>query len=161
MAADNRQKVELTMHSTVTQYSMFDKNTRTPSPLPPPETCDGQIHIFGNYPTRPGAAYFAPEATITEALKMHKALGIARGIIVQSTAYGIDHRALLDALAIAGPNYKACGIINDSVSDSELLKLHGPAFAARALISTRCSISFPSPMSLPAPWLAFKNWDGT
>jgi predicted TIM-barrel fold metal-dependent hydrolase len=117
-------KAAITMHTEIKQYSMFDKNTRAPHPLPPPNTCDGQFHIFGSYPPRPGAAYFAPEATITEALRMHKALGIERGVIVQSTAYGTDHRALLEALAIAGPNYRACGIVNESVSDSELLKLH-------------------------------------
>jgi predicted TIM-barrel fold metal-dependent hydrolase len=61
-----------------------------------------------------------PSATIEAALKMHSTLGIGRGLIVQSTAYGTDHAVLLNALAAAGPNYRGCAIINDTVSDQEL-----------------------------------------
>ena len=37
-------------------------------------------------------------ATIDAALKMHRALGIERGVIVQATTYGADHSVVLDAL---------------------------------------------------------------
>ena len=57
---------------------------------------------------RPGAAYEMPSATWQAAKRMHAALGIERGIIVQPTTYGADHAATLDALAALGPNYKAC-----------------------------------------------------
>jgi hypothetical protein len=33
-----------------------------------------------------------PSATWEAALKMHRALGIERGIIVQPTTYGADHQ---------------------------------------------------------------------
>jgi predicted TIM-barrel fold metal-dependent hydrolase len=109
------------------QYFPFEPNTRSPKPLPPPKACDSQFHVFGSrekYPVRPGTVYEAPEATFAEARKMHRILGITRGVIVQSTAYGIDHRAVLDALAEGGKSYRGVGVINDTVSDAELRRLH-------------------------------------
>lgn len=92
-------------------YLPFDPKPRAPTPLPPLGSCDAQFHIFGprqQYPIRPGAAYEMPTATIEAALRMHKTLGIHRGIIVQATTYGADHQIVLDGLKAAGPGYKAC-----------------------------------------------------
>jgi predicted TIM-barrel fold metal-dependent hydrolase len=97
----------------VADYYPFDPHPRQPHPLPPPGTCDSQFHVFGSperYPVRPGAGYEMPTATVDEALKMHRTLGIDRGVIVQPTTYGTDHRALLDALAHAGSGYRGCAI---------------------------------------------------
>ena len=109
------------------KYQTFHRNPKSPQPAPPTNTCDGQFHVFGpveKYPIRPGAVYCTPEATIEAALQMHKTLGIKRGVIVQSSAYGTDFRVLYDALAVAGREYQACVVIDDSVSDKELQKLH-------------------------------------
>jgi len=109
------------------QYFSFDPNTRAPKFPPPPKSCDSQFHVFGSrekYPVRPGTVYEAPEATFAEARKMHRILGLERGVIVQSTAYGVDHRAVLDALAEGGNRFRGVGVINDAVSDAELQKLH-------------------------------------
>src|SRR5665647_2006462 len=72
-------------------YLPFDPNPRRPKILPPPKTCDSQFHVLGpasRYPIRPGAAYEMPTATWEAALRVHKALGIERGIVVQTTTYG-------------------------------------------------------------------------
>lgn len=109
------------------KYQTFHRNPKSPQPPAPPRTCDSQFHVFGaadKYPIRPAAVYCTPEATIEAALKMHKTLGIQRGVIVQSSAYGMDFKILYDALAVAGPGYQACVVIDDSVSDKELQKLH-------------------------------------
>jgi len=93
------------------EYLPFDPNPRAPDHVLPKGSCDSQFHVFGPpdiYPIRPGAAYEMPSATIEAALRMHQVLGIERGIIVQATTYGADHRVVLDALAAAGPGYKAC-----------------------------------------------------
>ena len=92
-------------------YLPFDPNPRRPSKLPPPKSIDSQFHVLGpleKYPVRPGAAYQMPSATWEAALRVHKTLGIERGIIVQTTTYGADHAVVLDALAAMGPNYRAC-----------------------------------------------------
>lgn len=93
------------------EYFAFDPNPRAPHRPPPAHSCDSQFHVFGpreRYPVRPGAAYEMPTATWEAALRMHRALGIERGVIVQATTYGADHQVVLDALEQLGPNYKGC-----------------------------------------------------
>ncbi len=92
-------------------YYPFNPAPRAPKEAPPENTCDAQFHVFGDpamYPPRPEAPFKMPSATIDAALKMHRALGIERGIIVQATTYGSDHSVVLDALKTAGPNYRGC-----------------------------------------------------
>ena len=92
-------------------YLAFDPHPRRPSALPPPKSCDSQFHVLGplsKYPIRSGAAYQMPTATWEAALRVHKALGIERGVIVQTTTYGADHSVVLDGLAAMGPNYRGC-----------------------------------------------------
>lgn len=92
-------------------YLPFDPEPRAPRVAPPPLSCDSQFHVFGpreRYPVRPGAAYEMPTATWQAAQRMHKALGIERGVIVQATTYGADHSVVLDALAALGPGYRGC-----------------------------------------------------
>ena len=110
-------------------YLPFDPNPRVPSKLPPRNTIDSQFHVLGplnKYPIRPGAAYQMPTATWEAALRMHQALGIDRGVIVQTTTYGADHSVVLDALAMMGPNYRGCAnaLVFAEANDSYLAKLH-------------------------------------
>lgn len=111
------------------QYLAFDANPRKPSVAPPPLACDSQFHVLGpadRYPVRPGAVYEMPSATWEAAKRMHAALGIQRGIIVQPTTYGADHQVTLDGLAALGPAYKACAnaAVLSERDDAYLAKLH-------------------------------------
>ena len=65
-------------------------------------------------------------ATFAQAKKMHKAIGFDRGVIVHSAIYGSDHRLLLHALESLSDRdrYRGIGIVDDSVSDKELERLH-------------------------------------
>lgn len=110
-------------------YLPFDPNPRAPRPLPPAGSCDSQFHVFGpreTYPVRPGAVYEMPHATIETALRLHKTLGIERGVIVQATTYGADHQVVLDALEIAGPNYRGCAnaLVLLERDDAYIQRLH-------------------------------------
>jgi 2-pyrone-4,6-dicarboxylate lactonase len=109
-------------------YSKFRSDTRNPAVAPPAGSCDCQVHVFGDfekYPLRTGGSYLPPpDATIEAAMRMHRALGLAHGVIVQSTVHGTDHLILFDALAKAGRGYRGVAIIDDAVSDKELLRLH-------------------------------------
>jgi predicted TIM-barrel fold metal-dependent hydrolase len=110
-------------------YLPFDPNPRRPVKAPPPKTVDSQFHVLGpieTYPERPGAAYRMPTATWEAALRMHKALGIERGIIVQTTTYGADHAVVLDGLKAMGPNYRGCAnaLVFAEADDAYLAKLH-------------------------------------
>ena len=110
-------------------YLPFDPNPRTPHSKPPALSCDSQFHVLGpreRYPVRPGAVYEMPTATIAAGLKMHGALGLARGVIVQPTTYGADHSATLDGLAAAGPNYRGCAnaVVFNERDDAYIEGLH-------------------------------------
>src|SRR4051812_42782441 len=103
-------------------FPTYDRDTRAPGELPPVQSCDSQIHVYGDpaqYPVPPAPAYHPPDATFDDALKMHGRLGIARGLIVQATCYGTDHRLVVDALARGNGRYRGCAIIDDSVTDAE------------------------------------------
>jgi len=113
----------------VPDYFPFDPNPRTPTRLPPPKSCDSQFHVLGpreQYPVRPGAAYEMPSATFAAAMKMHTALGIGRGVIVQPTTYGADHQVTLDALTQAGLNYRGCAnaVVLSERDEAYVAKLH-------------------------------------
>src|SRR5437016_13685674 len=95
---------------------------------PPPLSCDSQFHVLGpldKYPVRAGAAYQMPTATWEAALRLHQALGIERGVIVQTTTYGADHAVVLDALAAMGSNYRGCAnaLVFAEADDAYLAKL--------------------------------------
>ena len=110
-------------------YFPFDPNPRVPAVTLPALACDSQLHVFGPpevYPVRPGAAYEMPSATIAAAMKMHRTLGLQRGVIVQPTTYGADHQATLDGIAAAGANYRGCAnaAVFETADDAALAKLH-------------------------------------
>jgi 2-pyrone-4,6-dicarboxylate lactonase len=109
------------------QFPKFRDDTRAPVPAPPPNSCDCQVHVFGDpqrYPLRQGGAYVPPsDATFAAAKRMHEALGIGRGVVVQATVHGTNHDILIDALA-GQPNYRGVAIVNDSVTDRDLQRLH-------------------------------------
>lgn len=125
------------------KYFPFDADPRRPAVALPARSCDSQLHVLGpreRYPVRPGAAYEMPAATVETALRMHAILGIERGIIVQPTTYGADHRATLDGLAVAGPSYRGCAnaAVFAEADDAELARLdaagiRGARFSRAAL----------------------------
>ena len=109
-------------------FHKFKTDSAPPVPPLPSGSWDCQFHVFGDtsrYPPRAGTAYVPfPDATIDAALDMHRALGFARGVIVQPTSYGMNHSALLDGLEKAGSGYRGIALVNDDMSDSELERLH-------------------------------------
>jgi 2-pyrone-4,6-dicarboxylate lactonase len=95
----------------------------------PPGSCDSQLHVYGDrsvYPIRhSNPLYDAPLAELSDALSMHKKLGLDRLLLVQATVYTTDHSLLLDSLAKLGPDRaRGVAIVDDGVSDTELKRLH-------------------------------------
>lgn len=104
----------------------FQEQTRRPIELPPPGSCDGQFHVYGDpsvYPMIPNRLYEPPKAgTIENAIRMHRALGLERGVIVHPSVYGSDHRLLLDCLA-EYKNYRGTALVDERVTNAELREL--------------------------------------
>jgi predicted TIM-barrel fold metal-dependent hydrolase len=115
------------------QFHSLGSTARAAKGKLPGLSCDAQFHVFGpanKYTIRPNAAYSMPLATLGVALEMHKILGFQRGMIVQSTVYGADNSCLIDALKIAGSNYRGTAIIDDSIVDADLDRMHASGVRA-------------------------------
>lgn len=104
----------------------WDRSTRKPEVIPPPNACDCAVHVYGppgSCSLDPARTYDPPEASFDQARRVHRTLGIDRGVLVQPTTYGTDHRVLLEALERGEGRYLATGIVDESVSDAELERL--------------------------------------
>jgi predicted TIM-barrel fold metal-dependent hydrolase len=111
------------------RFPEWDRAVRPPHPLPPPNACDCQAHIFGDiarYPTQPDAAYVPPAASFDDLCAVEKTLGFERFVIVHSTLYGPDHRLAIDTLkALPDRSHiRLIGRVDDSTSDAEIEQLH-------------------------------------
>jgi 2-pyrone-4,6-dicarboxylate lactonase len=97
----------------------------------PTNSCDTHLHVFGDlsrYPvSNPNALYQPPQDCTFEAMqRLHGALGFDRAVLVQPTIYGTNHNLLHDVLKTApAGRYRGVAIVDDSVSDAELQRLHG------------------------------------
>jgi 2-pyrone-4,6-dicarboxylate lactonase len=114
---------------------MADKYAGAVRPAAPPDkplpgdACDCHLHVFGDparYPDRnPNPVHASREASWEDALRMHRAVGFARGVLVQPANYTSDHSFIEEALArLPRGRYRATGIIDDSVTDAEIERLH-------------------------------------
>jgi predicted TIM-barrel fold metal-dependent hydrolase len=121
------------MSTTLQKWPEYRRDTRAPVEMPPRGSCDCHVHVFDKtqiHRLRQGSAYDPPDATVDDLLRMHRTLGIDRGVIVQASGYGTDHEVMIEALAKAGSNYRGVAIINDSVTDAELARLHAAGVRA-------------------------------
>ena len=102
-------------------------NPRRPSITLPPGSCDSHCHVFGPQATFPYARNrtFTPAEAPVEALAaLHKLLGLQRAVIVQSSCYGTDHSALLDALNRSEGRYRGVALIDQRTPRSQIMSLH-------------------------------------
>lgn len=103
-----------------------EATARRPALAAPPGTCDCHIHIYdAAMPTVPGALTPGPAWATTEAYgRLQERLGTARCVIVQPTAYGLDNRCTLAAMAALGHDVaRGVAVVDETVSDAELRRL--------------------------------------
>jgi D-galactarolactone isomerase len=67
---------------------------------------------------RPGDAF------VEDYRAFQKRIGTSRNVIIQPSTYGTDNRVTLDAVAAFGPQARAVVVVNDTVSDGELKRMH-------------------------------------
>jgi len=90
-----------------------DPHPEPVSPAPPPGGWDCHAHIFGpsdQFPYAEGRGYTPPDAPPAHFLRHLDALGLARGVVVQANAHGLDNRAMLAALAAAPERLRGVAI---------------------------------------------------
>src|ERR1700722_6975161 len=111
------------------KYAGATRPALPPAEPLPPMSCDCHLHVFGDpakFPDRnPNPVHASREASFEDALRMHRTVGFARGVLVQPANYTTDHSYLIEALqGVPRGRYRATGIIDDSVTDAELGRLH-------------------------------------
>jgi len=90
----------------------------------PAGTCDTRMHIYERaYPKAPTAKIDAPDAPVSEYLKVRKRLGIERTVVVQPSTYGTDNRCTLAAIKALGSSARGVAVVDQTVTDPELDRL--------------------------------------
>ncbi|MBR0679172.1 amidohydrolase family protein [Roseomonas eburnea] len=102
-------------------------SARRPTFLLPPGTCDTHVHIWGpfdRYPVAKGAPYTPPERNRDDLVALHARLGVQRAVIVQTTVYKSDNRAMLDAIATSNGAWRGVALVDETFGDAEYKVLH-------------------------------------
>ncbi len=97
----------------------------------PQGSCDSHVHVFGPHDTFPFAAdrKFTPEDAPLELLQnMHRTMGFARSVLVQSACHGSDHSVLLHALDRGQGAYRAVALLGENTTDAEIARLNQAGF---------------------------------
>ena len=115
-----------------------DPAPRTPRLALPPLACDCHAHICGpgsRYPYWPGRVYTPPDCLLPQYRHLLATLGVERAVLVQPSVYGCDNAAMLDALHDAGPQFRGVAVVEETIGDDELDRMH-----AAGVRGVRCNI---------------------
>lgn len=115
-----------------------DPHPRRPRFAMPPLACDTHAHICGpasRYPYWSGRVYTPPDCLLADYRHMLTTLGVERAVLVQPSVYATDNSALLDALREAGSSFRAVAVVDETIADAELERMH-----ALGVRGVRCNI---------------------
>ena len=104
-----------------------DPNPVKPALVLPPGACDAHCHVFGpanRFPYAADRSYTPPDAPVEHLRKLHAHLGISRAVIVHASCHGSEMDVTLDAIASSNDTYRGVAVVEDSVTDRELERLH-------------------------------------
>jgi predicted TIM-barrel fold metal-dependent hydrolase len=65
------------------------------------------------------------DATVDDYRALQKRIGTSRNVIVQPSTYGTENAPTLDALIAFGPSARAVVVVDTTVTDGELKRMHG------------------------------------
>jgi len=97
----------------------------------PAGSCDSHFHVFGpkaSFPFGKDAPYTPADAPKEELIALHEFLGIDRGVVVQSAAHGLDHRAAADLIAFKKDRYVGVALLPVNAPMEEVKRLHEEGF---------------------------------
>lgn len=109
-----------------TVSSRAKPNTETTRRVLPAGACDCHAHVYGpfvEYPLPIAVPFRPPQASIEALERLWETFGIERGVIVQGSAYGQDHRALLAAIRRAPENRRGVALVGPDTPDARLDQL--------------------------------------
>ena len=119
------------VHNMTETLLTFDPSPQAPALHLPPGACDAHVHVFGpaqRFPLSEKRNFTPANAPKETLFALHKTLGIARCVIVQSVIHGLDNSAAEDAIASGSGNYLGVALVAHDVPDAELRRLKGAGF---------------------------------
>lgn len=103
----------------------FSTGTQGPRAALPADACDCHMHLYdARWPTAPGARLTPPDAGVDDYRALQRRLGTTRTVLVTPSTYGLDNRGMLAGLAALGDSARGVAVLDDTVSDAELQRLH-------------------------------------
>lgn len=122
-----------------------DPDTRKPKFKLPPLSCDCHAHVFGpqsRYRYAPTRGYVPPDARPADYVRMLRALGCERAVLVQPSVYGTDNSAMLDAMKSGLFSFRGVAVIDEKIRDEELAEMHRIGVrGVRLNVASRGSVS--------------------
>jgi D-galactarolactone isomerase len=107
--------------------STFNSDAARPQLTCPPGACDTHLHIYGpqeQYPVQQKGAFPPPpNSGTTDYQAVRERLGLARMVVVQPAAYGMDNRCTLDAMRTFGERARGVVVTQRNIRDEELSQL--------------------------------------
>ena len=124
-----------------------DPNTRKPKLVSPAGACDTHLHVYGPFDRYPLVAERNydpdPHSTLDDYLKVHRALGLARAVIVTGSGNGTHNQITLDALQRMAGSFKGLALLDPAITDAQLLTLKEGGFTGfRIKANGRGGLSF-------------------
>ena len=102
------------------------RNVRKPALVLPPKATDAHAHVFGpvdRYPYAANRLYTPPPVFLEDYLAMHRVVGLARGVLVQTGLYSNDNSFIVDAITANPHRLRGIALIGETVTDAELRHL--------------------------------------
>jgi predicted TIM-barrel fold metal-dependent hydrolase len=107
------------------QLVKWSEGTEPPHLKAPPNACDCHHHIYGSqYKVDPRSTLRPGDATVEDYRAFQKRIGTTRNVIVQPSTYGTENAPTLDALAAIGPTARVVVVVDTTVTDAELKRMH-------------------------------------
>lgn len=92
----------------------------------PADACDCHMHIYDSrFPIAPSATLKPADAKVSDYRLLQKRTGSTRNVVVQPSTYGTDNSCTLDGMAQIGATVRGVAVVDTTVTDAELKRLHG------------------------------------
>ena len=107
------------------QQVKYSSGTEPPKLKVPANACDCHHHIYGSqYKADPRSTLRPGDATVEDYRALQKRIGTSRNVIVQPSTYGTENAPTLDALVAFGPGARAVVVVDTTITDAELKRMH-------------------------------------
>ena len=109
----------------IAQEVKWSTGTEPPKLKAPANSCDCHHHIYdAKYPVDPRSTLRPGDAFVGDYRVLQKRIGTSRNVVVTPSTYGTDNRVTLDAVDAFGPTARAVVVVDDTVTDGELKRMH-------------------------------------